>query len=313
VSTLTRDAIAQAASRLAGWVRRTPVIDVVPEDLGLRGEVPLVLKLELLQHSGSFKARGAHHALLARRDEVVDRGVVAASGGNFGLAVAHAAGRLGVAATIFVPDSTAPAKLAKLRTYGASVEVVPGFYADAFAASEACAASTGAALLHAYDQVEVVAGQGTVGVELEEQVSTDRVVLAVGGAGLIGGVASWFEGDIAVTGVETEGCPTLSSALAAGEPVDVDVGGLAADSLGARRAGALGFAAARRWVDRVVPVTDDDVVDAQRRLWSALRVAAEPGGAAALAALTSGKLQPDLDERVAVVICGGNVDPATVT
>lgn len=306
----SRPDVDAAAGRLAPWVRRTPVLEVDAADLGLPPrKAPLVLKLELVQHAGSFKARGAHLQLLA--DDLPAAGVVAASGGNYGVAAAYAARRLGVPATVFVPDSTAPAKLATLRSLGATVEVVGGFYADALAASRDRAAAAGARFLHAYDQPEMIAGAATLGRELAEQAAVDRVVLAVGGAGLLGGVCCWYRGEAAVSGVETAGCASLASALAAGEPVDIEVSGLAADALGARRVGALGFAAARQWCDGVTVVEDSDVVDAQRRLWSALRLATEPAGAAALAALTTGALA-DPDERVAVVLCGANVDPATL-
>jgi threonine dehydratase len=306
----SRADIDAAATRLAPLVRRTPIVEVDAADLGLPGRrAPLVLKLELTQHAGSFKARGAHAQLLA--DDLPAAGVVAASGGNYGVAVAYTARRLGVAATVCVPDTTAPAKLDRLRGLGAAVEVVPGLYDDALAASRELAATTGARLLHAFDQVEMLLGSGSLARELSEQAPLDRVVVAVGGGGLIGGVACWFRGNVAVTGVETEGCDTLAAARRAGEPVDVDVSGLGADALGARRAGELGFAAAQRWVDDVVVVPDEALVDAQRRLWSALRIATEPAGAAALAALTTGALA-DPDERAAVVLCGANVDPVTL-
>jgi threonine dehydratase len=271
---------------------------------------PVLLKLELLQHAGSFKARGAHEQLLA--DDLPAAGVVAASGGNYGVAVAYAARRLGVPAAIFVPASTAAAKLDRVRSLGAHVEVIPGFYDDALAASRAHAAATGARFLHAFDQAEMLAGAGTLARELCEQATVDRVVVAVGGGGLIGGVACWLRGDVTLTGVETEGCRALAAARAAGRPVDTDVSGLAADALGARQVGDLPFAAAQRWVDDVVVVADEAVADAQRRLWSALRLATEPAGAAALAALTTGALAGAADERVAVVLCGANVDPAAI-
>ena len=237
--------------------------------------------------------------------------MAAASGGNYGVAVAYTAHRLGVTARVFVPDSTAPAKLDRLRGLGAAVEVVAGFYDDALIASRAWAEASGARFLHAFDQPEMVAGAGTLARELCEQADLDRVVVAVGGAGLAGGVASWLRGDVRLTGVETAGCRALDAALAAGMPVDVDVSGLCADALGARRVGALGYSAASRWMDRVVVVRDDQVVDAQRRLWSALRLATEPAGAAALAALTSGAVA-DPDERIAVILCGANVDPSSL-
>jgi threonine dehydratase len=306
----SRAAIDAAADRLAPWVRRTPVVTVDPADLGLAGRrAPLVLKLEMVQHGGSFKARGAHLQMLA--DDLPAAGVVAASGGNYGVAAAYAARRLGVTATVFVPDTTAPAKLARLRSLGAEVEVVPGLYDDALAASRTRAAETGARFLHAFDQPEMVTGAGTLGRELAGQADVDRVVVAVGGGGLIGGTACWLRGDVPLVGVETVGCRAMDAALAAGGPVDVDVSGLGSDALGARRVGDLTYAAAARWVERIVVVGDDDMVDAQRRLWSALRIATEPAGAAALAALTTGAVA-DPGERVAVVLCGANVDPATL-
>ena len=306
----TRADIEAAANRLAPYVRTTPVLAVDPVELGLSGRrAPILLKLELVQHSGSFKARGAHLHLLA--PDLPAAGVVAASGGNFGAAVAYAARRLGVPATVFIPDSSAPAKLDRLRALGATVEVIPGIYDDALAASRRRAGGSGARFLHAFDQPEMIAGSGTLAAELAGQADVDRVVVAVGGGGLIGGVAAWHRGDLPVTGVETAGCRTMAAALAAGHPVEVEVSGIGTDALGARRAGDLPFASASQWVDEVVVVADEDVVDAQRRLLSALRLATEPAGAAALAALTTGALA-DPDERVAVVLCGANVDPATL-
>jgi threonine dehydratase len=318
----SRSDIDAAARRLAPWIRVTPLLEVDAIDLGLpERRWPLVLKLEMLQHAGSFKGRGAHNQLLG---EVPAAGVVAASGGNYGVAVAYAARRLGVAATVFVTGTTAPAKLERLRSLGATVEVVPGYYDQALAASHEHAAATGARFLHAFDQPEMLEGSGTLAAELERQAAdgasaagggterVDRVIVAVGGGGLIGGVACWFRGAVRVTGVETRGCRGLDAALSAGRVVDTDIAGLAADALGARRVGELGFAAARVWTEGVVVVDDADLVDAQQRLWQALRVATEPAGAAALAALTAGALAPDHDERIAVVLCGGNVDPGTL-
>jgi threonine dehydratase len=316
----SRSDIEAAADRLAPWIRQTPLIEVDPGDLDLPDRrSPLVLKLETLQHAGSFKGRGAHNQLLG---EVPAAGVVAASGGNYGVAVAYAARRLGVRAAVFVPDTTAPAKLDRLRSLGASVEVVPGYYDEALAASHEHAAATGARFLHAFDQPEMLEGAGTLAAELERQAAAtpggsgdlgiDRVVVAVGGAGLIGGVACWYRGAVRITGVETRGCRALDAAWQAGGPVDTDVSGLATDGLGARRVGKLGYAAARSWAEGVVVVEDSDVIDAQRRLWRALRLAAEPAGAAAFAALTTGALPADPDERIAVVLCGANVDPGTL-
>ena len=316
----SRADIEAAADRLAPWIRQTPLIEVDPGDLDLPDRrSPLDLKLEMLQHAGSFKGRGAHNQLLGG---VPAAGVVAASGGNYGVAVAYAARRLGVRAAVFVPDTTAPAKLDRLRSLGAAVEVVPGYYDEALAASHEHAAATGARFLHAFDQPEMLEGAGTLAAELERQAAAtpggsgdlgiDRVVVAVGGAGLIGGVACWYRGAVRITGVETRGCRALDAAWQAGGPVDTDVSGLATDGLGARRVGKLGYAAARSWAEGVVVVEDSDVIDAQRRLWRALRVATEPAGAAALAALTAGALPADPDERIAVVLCGANVDPGTL-
>ncbi len=267
----------------------------------------MVAKLELLQHAGSFKARGAMH-LVGGLPE--GQPVVAASGGNFGLAVAWAARQTGHAATIFVPEVASPAKQEALRGLGADLRVVPGFYADALAAATAHAAEVGGAWAHAYDQPAIVAGAGTCGREfLEQAADLDVVLVAVGGGGLIGGVATWLgtrDRPVRVVGVETTGTPTLHAAMAAGHPVDVEVSGRAADSLGARRVGSLGFAAAQAHVEQVVLVDDGAVRDTQRRLWGEARILAEPGGAAAAAALVSGRYRPGPGERVGVIVCGGN-------
>ncbi len=240
--------------------------------------------------------------------------MIAASGGNFGLAVAHAARELGHKAEIFVPQTSPAAKIQRIGSFGAEVHVIPGYYDEALEASRARAEETGALVMHAYDQPEVVAGQGTVGLELSEQVpDADTVLVAVGGGGLIGGVASWFAGAVRVIGVEPDRCPTLHAALAAGHPVDVDVGGIAADSLGAGCAGVIGFAAAERFVERVVLVPDNAIHDAQLRLWEEVRVIAEPGGATSVAALLCGAYRPEPNERAVALVCGGNTDPASVT
>ena len=306
---VTRADVEWAYDRIRARVRRTPVVTLEPGAFDVPGH--LVLKLELLQHTGSFKPRGAFNRMLAA--EVGDAGVIAASGGNFGLGVAHAAHALGHPAEIFVPETAQPVKVQAIRELGAEVHVVPGFYADALLACEDRVLETGALYLHAYDQPEVAAGGGTVGLELsDERFMIDTVLVAVGGGGLIGGIAAWFGGEARVIGVEPVQCPTLNAALAAGTPVDVEVGGIAADSLGAKRIGRIGFEVARRFVERVVLVTDDDIAEAQRRLWHDCRVAAEPGGAAALAALISGAFVPEPDERVVVLVCGGNTDPGSV-
>jgi threonine dehydratase len=286
------------------------VIDTGPGAFGVPGR--LVLKLELLQHTGSFKPRGAFNRMLTA--EIDDSGVLAASGGNFGLGVAYAARELGHRAEIFVPETSPAVKIDKIRSYGADVHVVPGYYGEAYAACEERAFQTGAAFLHPYDQPTVVAGQGTLGSELADQVpDVDTVVVAVGGGGLIGGIAAWFASDVRVIGVEPETCPTLTAALAAGEPVHVDVGGVAADSLGAMRAGSIALQIAQAYVDQVVLVPDEAIVRARHALWDETKLAAEPGGAAALAALLTSGYLPAPDERVAIVVCGANADPADLS
>ncbi|MFA9430873.1 serine/threonine dehydratase [Egicoccus sp. AB-alg2] len=308
VQPVTRADVAAAAVRVDGHVRRTPVLTLEADALGR--SAPVVAKLDLLQPTGSFKVRGATSLLTGVA--VPDAGVVAASGGNFGLAVAYAARRLGHRAIIFVPDSSPPAKLRPLADLGAEVHVVPGYYADALAAADEHVATTGALRAHAYDQAEVVAGQGTATAELlVEHPDVDTLLVAVGGGGLLAGAAAVVGDDVRLIGVETHGTPALTAARAAGHPVDVEVGGLAASSLGARRLGDLAWAA-QPWVDDALLVTEDEVAQAQRDLWAAARLVAEPGGATALAALTSGRYVPAPGERVAVLVCGGNVDPATV-
>jgi len=306
---VTRVDVQAAAARIDGAVRRTPVLSLEAGALG--PAFPIVAKLDLLQATGSFKVRGATSLLTGV--EVPDAGVVAASGGNFGLAVAYAARRLGHRAAVFVPDSSPPAKLAPLADLGADVHVIPGFYADALAAADTHVAATGALRAHAYDQREVVAGQGTATAELLAHTpDLDTLLVAVGGGGLLAGAAAWVGDDVRLIGVETYDTAALHAARAAGRPVDVEVGGLAASSLGARRVGELAWAA-QRWVDDSLLVDDAEVADAQRRLWANARLAAEPGGATALAALTSGRYVPAPRERVGVLVCGGNVDPASVT
>lgn len=285
-------------------IRRTPIVEVSAKDFGLAWGT-LVFKLELLQHSGSFKARGAFANLLLRK--IPRAGVVAASGGNHGAAVAFAAQQLGIATRIFVPTVSSPEKIARIRSYGAELVVGGERYSDALAASEAWAEQSGALRIHAYDQVETLLGQGSVGVEFEEQFpKLDTLLVAVGGGGLIGGVAAWYAGQIRIVGVEPEAAPTLEHALRAGRPVDSPAGGIAADSLAPKRVGELMFPIARRFVDRVALVTDDSIRQAQLALWKTLRIVSEPGGAAAFAALLSGRYQPGPGERVGVLVCGGN-------
>ena len=304
---IDRDSIEQAAARIASHVRVTPCMEMEPRAFGSAAQ--LTLKLELMQHTGSFKPRGAFNRILSA--QVPDAGVIAASGGNHGAAVAYAARQLGHIAEITVPEPTPDIKVERLRRYGARVMLLGANYAEAYAASRERAQQSGALEVHAYDQVEVLAGQGTLAREFEQQAGTfGTVLVAVGGGGLIGGVAAWFAGRLKVIGVEPERCPTLYAARKAGEPVDVDVSGVAADSLGARRIGDLAFAIAQRYVQDVVLITDEEIRQTQRALWENLRILAEPGGAAALAGLRSGKYQPVPGERVGVIVCGGNADPS---
>ena len=298
-----RNDIAAVREVIRPYVRTTPVVEVRGADFGLR-DLPVVLKLELLQHSGSFKVRGAFANLLTRK--IPAAGVVAASGGNHGVAVAYAAMRLGVPAKIFVPTVASPAKVARIRAYGADLAIVGELYADALEASEAWIARTAALRVHAFDQTETLLGQGTLGMELGEQATVDTVLVPVGGGGLIGGVAAWFGGSVKVVGVEPESAPTLTEALKAGRPVDAPAGGIAADSLAPRRVGELMFSIARAHVARVALVSDEAIRRAQETLWSAVRIVAEPGAAAALAALLSGAYTPAAGERVGVVVSGGN-------
>jgi len=301
---IDRQGIAATERLIRPYIRRTPAISVAAGDLGLSGE-PVGLKLEFLQHTGSFKPRGAFANLLTR--SAPEAGVAAASGGNHGAAVAYAAQRLGIRARIFVPAITSPAKLERIRAYGAALVVGGDRYADALAASEAFVAESGALAVHAYDQPETLLGQGTLGLELEADLpGIDTLLVAVGGGGLIGGIAAWYRGRLRLVGVEPEAAPTLHAAFAAGRPVDAPAGGIAADSLAPRRVGELVFPIARAFVERVVLVPDAAIHDAQRRLWSALRIVAEPGGAAALAALTACRYRPAAGERVAVLLCGAN-------
>jgi threonine dehydratase len=303
-TTIDRAGIVATYTRIKPHIRVTPVIEVRGADFGL-GEVTLVFKLEQLQHSGSFKARGAFANLLSR--EIPRVGVVAASGGNHGAAVAYTAMRLGVPARIFVPTMSSPAKIERIRSYGAELVVVGERYADALAACEAWAATAGPLAVHAFDQVETLLGQGSLGLELAGQApALDTVLVAVGGGGLIGGIAAWYRGDTRVVGVEPREAPTLTEALKAGRPVDAAAGGIAADSLAPRRVGELMFPIARDYVDRLVLVSDGDIRRAQEALWATLRVAVEPGGAAALAGLLSGGYQAAPGERVGVVVSGGN-------
>jgi threonine dehydratase len=308
---VTPQAITAAEALIRPYIRHTPTIDVALADFALApGDV--ALKLELLQHTGSFKARGAFTNLLTRT--LPAAGCVAASGGNHGAAVAYAAQRLGVPATIFVPEVTSPAKLERIRGYGARLIVGGARYADALAASEIFVQQSGALPIHAYDQRETLLGQGTVGLELErDRPQIDTVLVAVGGGGLIGGIAAWFAGRAKVVAVEPELAPTLNRAMAAGEPVDASAEGIAADSLAPKRVGLLNFAIAQAYLAQSVLVRDADIEAAQRALWEVLRIVVEPGGAAAFAALLSGRYVAAPGERVAVVLCGANTTAVKFT
>jgi threonine dehydratase len=307
-SPVTRAAIAAAAARIAPHVRRTPLLNL-PDGFGHAG--PVSLKLEFLQHAGSFKARGAFNTLLSR--PLPAAGVAAASGGNHGAAVALAAGRLGIRARIFVPEIASPAKIAVIRAHGAEIVVGGARYADAQEACDAYVAASGALRVHPFDAEATIEGQGTVGLEWEEDgPALDTILVAVGGGGLISGVASWYSGRVRVVGVEPEGSRALDAALAAGGPVDVEVNSIAADSLGAKNTGDLVYRICRATVDRVALVSDAAIRQAQASLWRDLRIAAEPGGAAALAALQSGAYRAAQGERIGVLLCGANVDLASL-
>ena len=308
---VSRGEIGLAHERIADYVRRTPLLETASPILGAP---PISLKLEFLQHAGSFKPRGAFNNLLTRKVPPV--GCAAASGGNHGAAVAYAAGKLGVKARIFVPDIAAPVKIAKIRAYGADVHVEGATYFDALALCEAYVADTGALAIHAYESSVTIAGQGTLAMEWEEDLARldlaalDTVLVAVGGGGLIAGVATWFEGRTKVVGIEPKGSRALDAALRAGHPIDVPVKSIAADSLGARRVGDLTFAICRRSIAGVGLVSDEAIRAAQLALWRDLSIIAEPGGAAAYAALASGAYVPAPSERVGVILCGANADLA---
>jgi threonine dehydratase len=306
----TRTDIDAAADRIRGHVRVTPIVRPGARFAGVDADI--VLKLECLQHSGSFKPRGAFNRVLSQA-QLPDSGLIAASGGNHGAAVAYVARELGLRAEIFVPEIAAPAKIARLRYYGATLRVIGRNYAEALEASRERQRETGALDIHAYDTFDVVAGQGTLARELEQQAGAlDSVLVAVGGGGLMAGIAAWRPAGTRIVAVEPQRSCALHAALRHGEPCDVDVGGVAADSLGARRVGSLAFALAQSRTVHSVLVDDDAILRAQRLLWSELRVVAEPGGATALAALLSGAYLPQPGERVGVIVCGANTDPGLV-
>src|SRR5450631_984830 len=301
---VTRAEIERVYSIITPHIRRTPIVQTSGADFGLP-PVALTFKLEQLQHAGSFKTRGAFANLLLRNPPKA--GVVAASGGNHGAAVAYAAMTLGLPARIFVPTVSSPAKIDRIRLYGAELTVIGERYADALAASDEWSATSGAMPVHAFDQIETLAGQGTLGLELQRQApELDTVLVAVGGGGLIGGIAAWYESKTRVIAVEPEGAPTLADALKAGRPVDAPTGSVAADSLAPKRVGELMFPIAQAHVERVVLVTDHAIRTAQKVLWGSLRLVVEPGGCTAFAAILSGAYQPAEGERVGVVVSGAN-------
>jgi len=295
--------IERAYGRIEPYIRTTPVIDIAAGTLGNEGAWNF--KLELMQHSGSFKARGAFNNLLSR--DIPAAGVVAASGGNHGAAVAYAAMKLGKPANIFVPEISSAVKIERIKSYGADIHIGGATYVDALEASEEFCARTQALSIHAYNAAETLAGQGTLGLEWQHQVpGLDTIVVAVGGGGLMGGIACWYQNDIKIVAVEPETSRCLHSALSTGAPVDVPVSGVAADSLRARSVGTLAFEIAGQFVDECVVVPDEAIEAAQKSLWENLRIATEPGGAAAFAAVHSGAYRPRANERVGILICGGN-------
>jgi threonine dehydratase len=312
--TIDRILIEKVAGRLAPYVRHTPVLRIDGKAFGL--DVPVTLKLELLQHAGSFKPRGAFNRIFSAQasGELPASGVIAASGGNHGAAVAYAARSLGLAAEIFVPENTPVAKRARIEAFGAKLVRGGGAYAEALAASRERQAQTGALEVHAYDHPDVLAGQGTVGREFAADApELTHILVATGGGGLIGGVAAWYASSVTVVAVEPASCPALHMALAAGHPVPAPVGGVAADSLGARQVGELMFPIAQAHVGASVLVADEAIVSAQRWIWEHLRLIAEPGGATALAPLLSRAWVPPPGARVGVILCGSNTDPTVVS
>lgn len=302
--TVTPDRIAATETLIRPHIRRTPTLAIDGRDCGIEAAA-VILKLELTQHAGSFKTRGAFANLLTRRAPAA--GVAAASGGNHGAAVAYAAMRLGLPARIFVPRISSPAKIERIRSYGATLEIGGERYADALSACNAWTETNGALSVHAFDQAETMLGQGTLALEFEEQApDLDTVLVGVGGGGLIGGIAAWYHNRVRVVGVEPEASPTLAHALAAGRPVDAPTGGIAADSLSPLRIGEQVFPIARDYVASVALVSDNAILEAQKTLWRVARIVAEPGAAAAFAALLSGRYRPTPGERVGVVVSGGN-------
>jgi len=310
ITDLSRERIQATERVIRPYIRRTPVLEVDGSEFGL-DSIKIIFKLELFQHGGSFKARGAFTNMLTRK--VPAAGVVAASGGNHGVAVALAAMKLGKPATIFVPSVASPAKLDRIREYGAELIIAGDRYAESLEASEAWTKESGALPIHAYEGDETLLGQGTLGLELEKQdPEIDSLLVAVGGGGLIGGVAAWYQNRVKVVSVEPTEAPTLQLALKAGRPVDSPAGGIAADSLAPRQVGQQMFPIAQRFVQSSLLVEDSEILDAQKRLWEATRIIAEPGGATAFAGLLSGRYKPQRGERVGVIVCGGNTEKVTI-
>ena len=293
------------------FIHQTPVWKLPGRALGVDC-AEVWLKLEQLQTGGSFKARGMLNRLLS--NPISASGVIVASGGNAGIATAAAARELGVRCEVFVPEVSSPAKRARLVALGAEVVVTGAAYSDALQACLARQQQTGALLTHAYDQPEVVAGAGTLALEIEQQAGVpDAVLVSVGGGGLIAGIASWFERRTRVVALEPELAPTLFRARAAGQPVDVAVSGVAADSLGAKRIGDLAWAATQAHVADALLLSDEAIRAAQLWLWKEFKLAVEPAAALPLAALHSGAYKPRTDEKVCLIICGANLDPATLS
>lgn len=301
--------IEQSYKRIQPYIRQTPVVELETGAFG--SQANLNLKIESLQHTGSFKSRGAFNRLL--KTPPSSAGVVAASGGNHGIAVAYAAKELGLSAEIFVPSISSPVKQARIRTLGATIHIVGNTYADALIASENHAKATGSLNVRAYHHPDIIAGQGTVGIEWELQTpKLDTLLVSVGGGGLIAGICAWYGSRVKIIAVEPEQACALHTSRAAGKLTDVEIGGIAADSLGARCISELAFELTQAYLYDSVVVCDRSIRESQRLLWSNLCIAAEPGGATALAALVSGAYQPQSGERVGVLICGGNVDLGTL-
>ncbi|MEL7354233.1 MAG: threonine/serine dehydratase [Cyanobacteria bacterium J06560_5] len=297
--------ISEAHTRIADYIRETPIITLASGAFGLKTH--LTLKLELMQHAGSFKSRGAFNRIL--NSSVPASGVIAASGGNHGAAVAYAAQQLQHPAEIFVPTLSSKTKVARIKQYGANVVVEGCDYFEALSKSETRAKETGSLIVHAFNQWEVIAGQGTVGLEFERQApELDTLLISVGGGGLIAGIAAWYQNRCNIVSAEPEKAPTLHDSLAAGQRTTVEVGGIAADALGSREVGEMMFPIAQKYVSQAVLVDEDSIKTAQKLLWDELRIVAEPAGVVPIAALISGRYQPAPSEKIGLLICGGNAD-----